>query len=36
MPCEVCRFSVILYYKREIDSPKGYWAVNFPRVMQND
>jgi hypothetical protein len=24
-----------LYYKREIDSPKGYWAVNFPRVMQN-
>jgi hypothetical protein len=21
---------VIFYYKREIDSPKGYWAVNFP------
>jgi hypothetical protein len=30
------QFSVILDYKREIDSPKGYWAVNFPFVIQND
>jgi tellurite resistance protein TehA-like permease len=29
------QFSVILDYKREIDSPKakGYWAVNFPFVI---
>jgi tellurite resistance protein TehA-like permease len=23
-----------LYYKQEIDSPKGYWAVTFPRVCK--
>ena len=26
------QFSVILDYKREIDSPKGYGAVNFPFI----
>jgi hypothetical protein len=35
-PCEVCRFSVILYYKREIDIRFGCWGCNFPFVMQND
>ena len=30
------QFSVILYYKREIDAPTPDWAVNFPYVMQND
>jgi hypothetical protein len=29
------QFSVILYYKREIDAPTPDWAVNFPYVMQN-
>jgi hypothetical protein len=33
---EVCRFSVILYYAREIDSPIGCWGINFPFVIQND
>jgi hypothetical protein len=30
------QFSVILYYKREIDAPTPDWAVNFPCVIQND
>jgi hypothetical protein len=30
------QFSVILYYKREIDAPTPDWAVNFPCVLQND
>ena len=30
------KFSVILYYKREIDAPTPDWAVNFPCVIQND
>jgi hypothetical protein len=30
------RFSVILYYAREIDSPIGCWGINFPFVTQND
>jgi hypothetical protein len=32
--CEVCRFSVILYYAREIDSPIGCWGINFPFVIK--
>jgi hypothetical protein len=27
------QFSVILYYKREIDAPTPDWAVNFPCVI---
>jgi hypothetical protein len=30
------QFSVILYYKREIDAPTPDWAVNFLCVIQND
>ena len=28
------QFSVILYYKREIDASTPDWAVNFPFVIQ--
>jgi hypothetical protein len=28
------QFSVILYYKREIDAPTPDWAVNFPCVIK--
>jgi hypothetical protein len=28
-----CMYFLVLDYKREIDSPKGDWAVNIPRVI---
>jgi hypothetical protein len=32
-PCEVCRFSVILHYKREIDNQMIKLIINFPFVI---
>jgi hypothetical protein len=29
LPCEVCRFSGILYYAWEIDNPIGCWGIFF-------
>jgi hypothetical protein len=33
---QVCRFSVILYYAREIDTAFLKKGINFPCVIQND
>jgi hypothetical protein len=36
MALRICHFSVILYYKWEIDNQFDHLTINFPFVMQND